>query len=354
VVGGLAAVTCLILVLSYPRGFIWTEREPTEHEALLDSFAARIGEPELCQPISWDAFRRHYDFGFWRGASFVRSDCYEAVAEARGDPDVCWAARPLVDLDPSSNGYSALSCRRRTRERYNIVNAFSDDTLVHIFEQLGYNVDELYREDVIGGPVIKAEDVYRDLAYNSTAIARAQALLRGPNSLSAEDAAYLADLLAITSGQPEWCERIRAGTILGWKQAPFRDWCLLKVASNTKDSLICDRMRPAAKGAKVIGAEARGMRAEIAEQLSLQAACRRQASGWSAKYGPEMPPDPQQTLRLISVLGFAMPVPRDWPVPERADIYRRFLISLGPSKKDAAHQAARNELVRRLLRDDHH
>jgi hypothetical protein len=358
VVGGIAAVACLILVLSYPRGFIWTERAPTEHEAVLYYFAESLGEPALCRPISWDAFQR-YSGAFFKGAtSFYRSDCYEAVAEARGDPDVCWSVRPLFEFNPVSIGHDALSCRSNTRNaraRDFLSQVLGDNPIlvVDTFEQLGYNVDELYREGVIGLPIIKPDEVYRGLADNSTAMARAQALLRGPNPLSAEDAGYLADLFAITSGQAEWCERIQAGAIFRPQQVPFRDWCLLTVASNTHDSRICDRMLPAAKEEKVIGAKARGMRADMAEQLSLQARCRRQAGGGFAIYIPERPPDSQQTLRLISALGFAMPVPRDWPVREQADIYERFLLSLGPTKKDAAHQAARNELVRRLLRDDH-
>jgi hypothetical protein len=335
VVGGIAAVACLILVLlSYPRGFIRTEREPTEHEGVLYFFAARTGEPALCEPISWDAFRRYYDFGFGRGASFFRSDCYEAVAGARGDPDVCWAVRPLVDFELSSNGYSALSCRRRVRQRVtDQPSPLDDDTLVHTFEGLGYNVDELYREDLIGPPVIDATHVYIHLADNSTAIARGQALLRGPNTLDAEDAAYLADMVAISTSQPEWCERIRTDIVLSG--VPFRDWCLRGVAANTHDPGVCDRIRPAAK-----------------------ARCR-----WDARYSPRClfswPTDQQQTLRLISALGVAMPSPRDWPVHERADIFNRFLIRLAPrqwdgttEKKDAAHQAARSELVQRLLRHD--
>lgn len=325
-----AAGICLILVLSYPRGLVWTERAMTEHEWVLFAFAGATGEPALCRQISWDAFERYPVLFGGGGASFKRSDCYEAVAEARGDPDVCWAVRPLVDLDPFSSGYSALSCRRNVRTRSYPAAYLSDDRLVHAFEELGYNVDDLYRADVIGPPVIKPEDVYVDLAHNSIAIPRAQALLRDPDTLAADDAAYLADMVAISTGHPEWCERIRAGIILREVREPFRDWCLLSVAANTHDPRICDRISAAA---------------------NLQARCTRDARN-GPTYLFDLPPDQLQTRRLISALGFAMPSPRSWPVPERADIFRRFLIRLGPNQKDAAHQAARSELVRRLLRDD--
>lgn len=323
IIGIAAVVTCLILALSYPWGFLRTERALTDHEWVLLVFAGATGESALCRQISWDAFERHpIPFG-GGGSSFKRSDCYEAVAEARGDPGVCWAVRPLVDVDPFSSGYSALSCRRNVRTRAYPTAHLSDDMLVHAFEELGYNVDELYREGVIGPSVIDATQVYIQLSENSTAIARAQALLRGPDTLAAEDAAYLADMVAISTSQPEWCEQIRAGIILSGE--PFRDWCLRGVAANTRDPRICDRIRPVAKER-----------------------CR-----WDALYGPRSvfswPSDQLQTRRLISALGSAMPSPRNWPVAERADVYRRFLVRLGPSQKDAAHEAARSELVRRLL-----
>jgi hypothetical protein len=64
------------------------------------------------------------------GASYDRSDCYQRVPEARYDPSVCWHVWPLVDLDPPSVGYSALSCRRRTRARYHTDIALDDVVLI--------------------------------------------------------------------------------------------------------------------------------------------------------------------------------------------------------------------------------
>jgi hypothetical protein len=304
---------------------VWTERARTEHEYVLYVFAENLGEPSLCRQISWEAVERHLDSvftpWFWRSGSFRRSDCYEAVAEVKGDRDVCWAVRPLVDLDPFSKGYSALSCRRNTRRVRGSSfpdASLPDDELVHTFEELGYDIDELYLEGVIGPPVT-AEEVYRNVARKPIAIARAQALVRGPNTLAAEDAAYLADLVAITTGQPEWCERIRAGIILPKWQMPFRDQCLKMVATNNRGSRIIDGCI-------------------IREAKDLET-CGRQARLGQGAIDPEVPPDPLQTRRLLSELGFGIPLARDWPVRLQADYFRDFLFSLRPSEKDATRYA---------------
>ena len=66
--------------------------------------AQNVGDPRLCDHISWAAYARYSVIFGGGGASYDRSDCYERVAKARHDPSVCWRVRPLVDLDPLSRG----------------------------------------------------------------------------------------------------------------------------------------------------------------------------------------------------------------------------------------------------------
>src|SRR5258708_17634569 len=113
------------------------------------------------------------------GASFYRSDCYERVAQARHDASICWQVRPLLDLDPLSSGYSALSCRRNTKSRSTTVAGLSDDLLLRTFEQLGYDIDQLQLEGVTP-PAIRLLDVYLGLERNAAVLARAQRLLTDP------------------------------------------------------------------------------------------------------------------------------------------------------------------------------
>ena len=353
---GVAAVAIAIgVALSFSPGSLRSHRLQNAHETLLYYFAQEIGEPALCDQISWAVYQRYNILFAAGGASYFRSDCYEQVAEARHDTSVCWKVRPLIDFDPISPGYSALACRRRTLRRYSTGIALDNGVLIHTFELLGYDIDHLYLEGVIE-PAIKIEDVYRGLEQNPAVVGRAQRQLMAapsPSGLVDNDASYLADLSAIGTADPKWCAYIPAGQALSQEQASFRDWCYFTVAKNTQDVRICERMTPAAAEPKVIAAESHGMRPDIAEQLSLHAQCRAIerdiAFGTHPRYGPELPADSRQTQRLIAALGFAMPLARDWPASEIAAYYQRFLFSLDPRYDDEVHNAARARLVRRLL-----
>ena len=164
-----------------------------------------------------------------------------------------------------------------------------------------------------------------------------------------DDASYLADLAAIGSADPKWCAYIPPGRALSLEQASFRDWCYFTVAKNTQDVRICDRMTLAAAEPKVIAAESHGERPDIAEQLSLHAQCRAIerdiALGTHLRYGPELPADSRQTLRLIAALGVAMPLASNWPASEIAPYYQRFLFFLDPRFHDEVHNAVRAPAV---------
>jgi hypothetical protein len=351
---GIAAIAAVIgAVLSFSPGFLRVHRSQTPHETLLYYFAQEIGEPALCDQISWAAYQRYSILFAAGGASYFRSDCYEQVAEARHGASVCWKVRPLVDFDPISPGYSALACRRRTREHYSSGIALDNEVLISTFERLGYDIDHLYLEGVIE-PAIKIEDVYRGLEKNTAAISYAQQLTVTPSSLMAgDDASYLADLAAIGSADAKWCAYIPPGQALSLEQAKFRDWCYFTLATNTHDVRVCERMSPASAEPKVIAAESHGVRPNIAEQLSLHSQCssmeRNMASGTRIRYGPELPADPNQIQRLIADLGIAVPLANSWPASEKAAYYQRFLFSLDPRFDDEVHNAARARLLRKLL-----
>jgi hypothetical protein len=340
--------------LSFSPGSLRFHRLQTPHETLLYYFAQEIGEPSLCDQISWAVYQRYNIFFAAGGASYFRSDCYEQVAEARQDASLCWKVRPLVDFEPISPGYSALACRRRTLQHHISGIALNNDVMICTFQRLGYDIDHLYLEGIIE-PAIKIEDVYRGLEKNPAAVARAQQQLKAAQNtgLVDDDASYLADLSAIATADPKWCEYIPAGQDLSQQKALFRDWCYYTVAKNTRDVRICERMTPAAAEPKVIAAESHGVRPDIADQLSLHAQCRSierdVAFGTHIRYGPELPADPQQTQRLIATLGIAMPLASNWSASEKAAYYQRFLFSLDPRYRDEVHNAARARLLRKLL-----
>src|SRR5438046_9707271 len=53
------------------------------------------------------------------------------------------------------------------------------------------------------------------------------------------NAAYLADIAALVTKTPGWCARIPGDLPLVSQRARFRDWCLFKLASNTRNLELC-------------------------------------------------------------------------------------------------------------------
>src|SRR4029077_694948 len=187
----LAFVGAILVVIGATPGTFMVRRAASEYETVLYYFAQNVGEPGLCDHISWAAYARYSVIFGGGGASYDRSDCYERVAEARYDPSVCWRVRPLVDFDPLSSGYSALSCRRRTRTRYHTGIALDDALLIRTFERMGYDIDQMSIYGVMP-PAIRLRDVYISLPHDPAAIAQAKRLLSSPdNALTGDDRRYL-------------------------------------------------------------------------------------------------------------------------------------------------------------------
>ena len=345
------ALIAAVLFLVTWAPYFGSHRLPTESEQVFSYFAENLGEAALCEKISWAAFQRYSVLFGGGGASFARSDCYESVAIRKHDPAVCWNVRPLVDLNPVSAGYSALSCRHRVTQGGRGYVSLLPETVIRAFNALGYDVDQLHLEGVIE-PAIRPTDVYRSLEREPGIVDRVQqALTRQGATLPSDDNSFLAHLAAVTAGDARWCDRIPAHQALATEEVPFRDWCYLTVAFNTRDARICERMAPAAAEAKVIEAKLKEVQRDIAEQLSARAQCAR-IDNWTGprlRYGAEVPQDPLQTQRLIAELGHDMPRARDWPPYEIAAYYSRFLDALQADPQgDPRRDAARAKLVGRI------
>jgi hypothetical protein len=345
-------------------------RAANEHETVLYYFAQNLGESALCDRISWSAYQRYSVLFGGGGASYFRSDCYERVAQARHDAWFCWRVRPLIDLDPLSSGYSALSCRVRTRVRHSTGIGLSDVQLVRAFERMGYDIDAM-PVDGLMPPVIRLRDVYYALERNPAAVARAQQLLSSSDpSLTSADRSFLAQLAAVVTNDPHWCEQVPAPTRAELSAPPSRDRCYLEVAYNTHDARLCGKMTPAAQEPAVQDAVAHGVRANIAEQLGLHGECIRIAThvGPWPHYGPAVPDQDEQTRRLLAALQVPLPRAHDWSINEQSIYFGNFLFALWPKPassrperhlsdreaaeeaiKDAARDRERAALVGRLL-----
>jgi hypothetical protein len=353
----IAALVCL--ALSHSPGRFVPSRLATQREDVLYNFAEQTGEPALCDQISWRVYR-HYSLMFaGGGGSYMRSDCYERTAEARQQPSLCWKVRPLVDFEWPSPGYSALACRRRTLRHEHSGTALAPEVLVRTFERMGYDIDHM-PSDAVFPPAVRPRDVYWSLAKKPEAVSRAEQLLRDPGTgataaaYQSTDRPFLANFTAIATSDSKWCDYIQPDLYLRSDYPAFRDTCLYELAINTSDPRICARMTPPAQDPKAIQAKQHGVRPDIAEQLTLRADCDRLTRAKAGvprplHYSAELPPDLEQTMRLILLLNGSMPSAQGWSLPDKARYFQNFLFGLWPHEHDAIHDAVRAELVRRLL-----
>jgi hypothetical protein len=354
---GLAVAGAILGLIGATPGTFMVRRPASEYERVLYYFAQNVGEASLCDHIAWAAYARYSVIFGGGGASYDRSDCYERVAEARYDPSVCWRVRPLLDLDPLSSGYSALSCRRRTRASYHTGIALNDALLIRTFERMGYGIDQMSIYGVMP-PAIRLRDVYISLTHKPDAIAQATRLLTSPdNALTADDRRYLSQFAAVAIGDPHWCESIPQTAAIDDSSTPSRDSCYLQLAYNSGDVRLCDRMTPAALEPKVQEAKAHGVRGEIAEQLGLHGDCLRipKRIGPVHPYGPAIPGDDAQTLRLLAALHVTVPRAHDWTENQKAIYFRDFLFALWPKHApypgERAHRAAAREVAEEAAKD---
>lgn len=363
---GLAFVCAILVMIGLTPGTFMVRRAASEYETVLYYFAQNVGETSLCDHISWAAYARYSVLFGGGGASYLRSDCYERVAEARYDPSVCWRVRPLVDLDPLSSGYSALSCRRRTRAGYRTGIALDDALLVRRFERMDYDIDRMSIRGVMP-PAVRLRDIYISLTHDPAAIEQARLLASPGDALTADDRRYLSQFSAVATGDPHWCASIPQTDAINDPSAPTRDLCYLEVAHNSGDLRLCDRMTPAALEPKVQEARAQGVREETAEQLGLHGECLRisQRVGPVHAYGPDIPADNPQILRLLAALHVAVPRARDWTDNRKAIYFRNFLFALWPEPppepgkgtrqaaehgaEEATNAAARDQARERLV-----
>lgn len=345
----LAVCALGVLAAGYVPAAPWSRRAATAQETALYYFAQQLGEPALCGRISWDASRSQGGW-FKGGISRLRSECYERVAEARHDETLCWQARPFFDLDPSSAGYSAFACSRRTQAGYHASFVLPDAALVQAFRTLGYDLDDMHLEGVVQPPVRPA-DTYMSLVNDPAAVTRAKELL-GRGGPEPADRAYLADLAALGSGDAGLCASIPVSVLSVHQQAPLRDWCYFTVAYNRGDARLCAAMTPAAKEPKVMAAEASGVQPGIAEGMSLHAQCIKNG-GYGAqrqyRFGPELPTSTDQVERILTALGATPQRAADWPVAKQAAYLRDVVTVLAVrTPPDAARDAARALLLQRL------
>lgn len=345
----LAVCVLAALVAGYVPAAPWAGRTVTPQESALYYFAQELGEPALCGRISWDASRSQGGW-FKGGIARWRSDCYERVAEASHDETLCWQARPFFDLDPSSAGYSAFGCSRRTEGGHHDSFVLPDAALVQTFRELGYDLDDMHLEGVVQPPVRPA-DTYMALVNDAAAVARAKELL-GRGGLEPADRDYLVDLAALGSGDAGLCASIPAAVLSVHQQAPFRDWCYFTVGYNRGDARICAAMTPAAKEPKVIAAEAAGVQPGIAEGMSLHAQCIKSSSYGAQRqyrFGPELPTAAGQLERILAALGATPQRADDWPVAKQAAYLREVVVALAArTPPDATRDAARAQLLQRL------
>jgi hypothetical protein len=349
---GIALTGVILAGLSFSPGFLGVRRAASEPETLLYYFAQNLGEASLCDRISWNAYTRYSWLFGGGGASYFRSDCHEQVAQSRHDAAFCWSVRPLLDFDPWSSGHSALSCRRKTLANHHGGFSIPDTLLIKTFRRMGYDIDAMPVQGLTYPP-IRLSDVYVSMAQDVAIIARTQQLLTSTGeALAVDDRRYLAQLAAVATGDPRWCEPIPVATLAADPSAPSRDRCYLEVANNTENVRLCDRMTPAALEPVVQDAVAHGVRAPIAEQMGLHGDCLRIAKrvGPAPHYGPALPVRDEQIRRLLAALHVAVPLARDWSAERQADYYRSFLVTLWPtSAAEAVRDRTRAQLVKRLL-----
>ena len=209
---------------------------------------------------------------------------------------------------------------------------------------MGYDPDTLHLEGITP-PVVNIKDVYRQLPNRPDIVTRIERIIGSSNETSnltgdeLEDISYLADITALVTKDFRWCLRIPEGLPLASERSTFRNWCLLTLASNTRDGKLCSRIP--------IRADGRDPR------MSPQAICKFEADSSlprNTRYGPEVPAGSDRIRVLITMLGYAIPRAKDLPPEDIYVAYNRFLDELQQVRSDPQHVRARLRFIDRVER----
>jgi len=198
---------------------IWSRR-PNEHEEFYRYVAQEIDAPDLCDKISWAATLPETIESV---ASFYRSACYETLAINTKDATLCSKVRRLGAITSRKQQLSPESCAEHAHENFSTGIAIPDRNLIRFFSKMGYDPDALDKEGVTPA-IVSIPDNYRKMVNDKTSIEHAKTKLSQPG-IGDEQVAYLADMIALASGDAEWCAHIPTTFLVG--KAPMRDCWML-------------------------------------------------------------------------------------------------------------------------------
>ncbi len=340
-----AIVIFLVVIVSLSGIRSWPDqirgtRPGTKHEEFYRYIAQELSEPELCEKISWTAL---LPGGFFEERAYVRSECYEFIAGRTKNPWLCWKVKRYGAVSLLSHQTSMWSCLDHALHGWSGGVGINPNDLTAFFTDMGYDPDTLHLEGITP-PVVSVKDLYRQLPKRPDILAQIEKARNSSGASSTasltdiEDTAYLDDMAALVTKDSRSCMRIPEDLPVASEPHKFRDWCLMTLATNTKDADLCRRIS--------IPPNTRDAR------LSLQATCLFQVNSpypSNAVYGPEVPMSDEQMRRLIAMLKYEVPRAKDLPPEEIYQAYSRFLDELEHTT-DPQHVAARERFLDRVRR----
>jgi hypothetical protein len=338
-------VIFLVVIVSLSGIRSWPDqirgmRPGNKYENFARYIAQELAEPDLCEKISWTAI---LPGGFFEEPSYERSECYEFIAGNTKNPWLCWRVKRYGAFSLLSHQTSMWSCLDHAIHGWNGGIGINPDELTGFFTEMGYDPDTLHLEGVTP-PIVSVKDIYRQLPRKPDIVAQIEKVIGTPGNSSIssasdlQDAPYLDHIAALVTKDSRWCFQIPEDLPVATEPHRFRDWCLMTLASNTKDANLCRRIQ--------IPPETRDAR------LSLQANCLFQVNSpypSNTVYAPEVPVGDDQIRRIIIRLNYEIPRARDLPPEEIYQAYSRFLDELEHSA-DPVHVAARQRFLDRVYR----
>jgi hypothetical protein len=336
----LAAIVSLSGIRSWPdqiRGM----RPPNKYEEFNRYIAQELDEAKLCEKISWTAI---LPGGFFIDQSYMRSECYDFIAGRTKNPWLCWRVKRYGAFDLLATQTSMWTCLDHAIYGWNGGIAMNPDDINAFFNEMGYDPDTLHLEGITP-PVVVVKDIYRQIPKRPDIMARIGKVngVSNPSSLTdpndVQDVAYFDEMAAMVTKDSRWCFKIPEDMRLATEPQTFRDWCLLKLATNTQNAELCRRI-PIPEGTPD-------------PRLSLQATCLFQVNSPYPRntfYAPEVPADAAQVRRLIIKLNYEIPRAKDFPPEQIYEAYSRFMDELEEHLADPPHVAARQRFLERVYR----